>query len=71
MILRSLIKLESFGYSKSNMHDIFILHFLDKVLRFKTNCLVHNAACENCDRKKWLKLTRFYEKVIYKRELDL
>ena len=70
IIPRSLIKLESFGYNNSNIISLICI-FSDKVLRFKTYCLVLHAACENCRRKKWLKLARFSEKVNYKLQLDL
>jgi len=60
-----------FEYNKNNMISLICPNISDKGLRFKTYCLVLHAACENCRRKKWLKITRFYEKFNYKRELDL
>ena len=44
IILRSLIKLESFGFNNNNM--IYLICIFFRQLR----------------RKKWLKLTKFYEK---------
>jgi len=58
-ILRSFLKLESFGYNNNNA-DFVIHHYLRKrfgsITEFKFIKKFLHAACENCYGKKWLKL---------------
>ena len=52
LILRSFLKLESFGYNNNN-RDFVIHHYLRQ--RFGPWCKFLHAAYENCHGKKWLK----------------